>query len=230
VSDAERLHQSTPAELRDRIEAQRAGTPFLCFRGDDGAQHIVTLTGDAARLSVGRDTSADIALTWDRRVSRLHVILECTGGVWTAEDDGLSRNGTFVNLERVAGRRRLHPGDTIRVGDTDIEYWAQDRERSDETSLADDVVLDGDLSKMQRKVLTALCRPLHVKGPYASPATNQEIADEVFLTVVAVKTHLRTLFAKFGLGGLPQNSKRAALAEAALKSGAVSERDFARDR
>ena len=33
---------------------------------------------------------------------------------WTVVDDGLSRNGTYVNGERIHGRRRLVDGDTPR--------------------------------------------------------------------------------------------------------------------
>jgi pSer/pThr/pTyr-binding forkhead associated (FHA) protein len=33
-------------------------------------------------------------------------------------DDGLSRNGTFVNDRRVEGRRRLTDGDLLRCGET----------------------------------------------------------------------------------------------------------------
>lgn len=33
-------------------------------------------------------------------------------------DDGLSRNGTFVNGERVLGQRRLEDGDQLEVGRT----------------------------------------------------------------------------------------------------------------
>ena len=42
----------------------------------------------------------------------------------------------------------------------------------------------------------------------------------------AVKGTLRALFALFGVDELPQNRKRAALAEAALRSGAVARRDL----
>ena len=54
------------------------------------------------------------------------------------------------------------------------------------------------LSETQRRVLVALCRPFRDGSAFATPATNQEIAAEVFLGVDAVKTHLRALFAKFG--------------------------------
>lgn len=80
---------------------------------------------------------------------------------------------------------------------------------------------EGDrLTDTQRAILDALSRPLEEQGAYASPATNQEIADEVFLSVDAVKGHLRALYAKLGLEDLPQNRKRARLAEINL-SGAL---------
>src|SRR4029078_12651835 len=57
-------------------------------------------------------------------------------------------------------------------------------------------------------------------------ATNQDIASELFLSVEAVKTHLRALFAKFGVEDLPQNQQRARLIERASQTGLVSERDL----
>ena len=62
--------------------------------------------------------------------------------------------------------------------------------------------------------------------PFATPATNREIADELYLSVDAVKAHLRTLFEKFDVGGLPQNQKRARLAALALRDGTVSPREL----
>ena len=61
---------------------------------------------------------------------------------------------------------------------------------------------------------------------FATPATNRQVADEVFLSVDAVKAHLRVLFERFGLGELPQNEKRARLAATVLATGALSPRDF----
>ena len=81
------------------------------------------------------------------------------------------------------------------------------------------------LTDTQRRVLVALCRPYR-DGGFATPATNQEIADELFLSVDAVKMHLRTLFGKFELGDLPQNQKRAQLAETALQSGTVARHEL----
>jgi hypothetical protein len=223
--DPRALHRSTPAELKARLEAERDGAPFLLLRDAVGAQRIVPLSAESTVLSLGRDEGADVRIEWDGQISRLHAILERVGGAWTVADDGLSRNGTFVNHERVTGRRRLHGGDTIRTGDTELSYY-EPATGARETALADHVTFDADLSRMQRQVLVELCRPLRDGGVDAGPATNQEIATAVHLSEVAVKTHLRTLFAKFGLSDLPQNRKRTSLANAALRSGALSSRDF----
>jgi predicted ArsR family transcriptional regulator len=82
------------------------------------------------------------------------------------------------------------------------------------------------LTDTQRRILIALCRPFRDDASFATPATNQHIADELFLSVEAVKMHLRTLFAKFGLAELPQNEKRARLVESAMQSGVISQADL----
>ena len=75
----------------------------------------------------------------------------------------------------------------------------------------------------------ALARPCLVEGAFATPATNREIAAELFLSVEAVKTHLRALTVKFGIQDLPQNRKRARLVELALQRGEISAPDLAAD-
>jgi DNA-binding NarL/FixJ family response regulator len=72
----------------------------------------------------------------------------------------------------------------------------------------------------QRRVLVALCRPLAL-GRYCAPRSNREIADELFVAVDTVKGTLSRLFEMFGLEDVPQNQKRAALAQRALESGVV---------
>ena len=82
------------------------------------------------------------------------------------------------------------------------------------------------LTDTQRKILIALSRPFREGSHYATPATNQQIADEVFLSLDSVKGHLRALFEKFGIGDLPQNQKRVRLVELALRHGVISVRDL----
>jgi hypothetical protein len=77
------------------------------------------------------------------------------------------------------------------------------------------------LTDTQLGILAALCKPIASGNSFATPATNQEIAEEVFLSVDAVKGHLRTLYRKFGIEDLPHNQKRARLVELAIAGGYI---------
>ena len=217
-------HSATPAELRERIEAERRGRPFLVFRDGDGAQRLLDLIGNE-RLSIGRGAGNELSLPWDTEVSRLHAELEAIAGEWTVSDDGLSRNGTFVNGTRISGRTRLRDGDLLRVGQTSIAYRRPEAEDSMPTRVAGARLALTDLPPTQRHVLVALARP-YKHNEFAVPATNQDIADELHLSVDAVKSHLRTLFQRFGIEHLPQNQKRSRLVAEALQSGLISTRDL----
>ncbi|MEA2180755.1 MAG: hypothetical protein QOG77_4052 [Solirubrobacteraceae bacterium] len=224
VTEQER-HSSTPAELQQRIAAERASAPFLLLRDGDGVQKLVPLD-PARRLTIGREAEADLALPWDPQVSRVHAELECVGGQWTLADDGLSRNGSFVNGERISGRRRLDDGDSLRVGRTQLVFRVPGPPRDQQTALDSDMPERATLSEAQRRVLLALCRPYKNSPAFATPATNAEIAAELVLSVDAVKTHMRALFGRFGVEHYPQNQKRARLVEQAFLSGLVSEREL----
>ena len=214
------------SELKAQIEAEREGLPFLVYRDGEGTQQIFSLHEELDRVTLGRGASADICIEWDTEVSRLHAELARIGGDWTVADDGLSRNGTHVNGERVMSRRRLQDGDTVRFGRTLATFRQPDSTDATETVVAQEVLDRASLSEAQRRVLIALCRPFKESTGYVTPATNQQIAGELFLSVDAVKTHLRALFSKFGIEDLPQNQKRIRLVELAVKSGVVTPRDL----
>jgi FHA domain/Bacterial regulatory proteins, luxR family len=174
-------------------------------------------------VTIGRASTADVCLLGDPRVSRVHAVLERAGGLWTIVDDGLSRNGTFLNGRRLAHRVRLRDRDKIRIGDTVLIFCAPPQTMSQQTAVADIVPAIPRLTGPQRSILVALCRPYGDDHPYASPASNQQIAEDLVLSLDAVKTHLRALFHKFGIENLPQNQKRARLASIALALGLDAE-------
>src|SRR4051794_32672604 len=213
---------TSPADVKARLDAERRGGPFLLYRDGAGAQVIVPLTGP---VTVGRRAERDVALPWDTEVSRLHAQLEPVGSDWIVVDDGLSRNGTYVNGERVNGRRRLKDGDRIVFGETPLVFRAPADAEAESTAAIKVGVPTIPLSESQRKVLVALCRPLK-DSAYAAPATNKAIAEEIHLSVDAVKAHLRVLFERYGLDDLPQNQKRARLAAVALVNGVVKQHEF----
>ena len=217
-------HAASPTELQERLSAERAGGPFLVLRDGDGRQRLRHLQGE--RLSVGRGEGNDVPLPWDSEVSRLHAELECIAGEWTIVDDGLSRNGTYVNGIRISGRARLRDGDTVRIGRTALGFRSPDAEETEErTVIAGQPVALADLPPTQRAVLVALARP-YKHGDFATPATNQDIASELHLSVDAVKAHLRSLFQRFGIEHLPQNQKRSRLVAEAFQRGMLTQRDL----
>jgi pSer/pThr/pTyr-binding forkhead associated (FHA) protein len=218
--------QTSAAELKAQIEAERGGRPFLVLRDGEGEQRIGVIEEGTSELWVGRGEAAGLRIDWDEEVSSLHAQIEVVAGECTLLDDGLSRNGSFVGTERVHGRKRLRDGDTLRFGRTTVLFRRPGESAQEATAIAAEVPAAARISPGQRRVLIALCRPFKDGAAFATPPTNQAIAAELHLSVDAVKTHMRALFEKLELEDLPQNRKRVALVERALQSGAVSPRDL----
>jgi pSer/pThr/pTyr-binding forkhead associated (FHA) protein len=209
------------SEVKARLFAERAGRPFLVLRDGTESQRIVDLDGEAhAKVTVGRSERADVVISWDAEVSRIHAEIECVAGEWLLADDGLSSNGTFINGQRVNARRRLTDGDAIRLGATVILFRNPRAAPAPTVRGSVGVTLE-QLSDTQRRVLAALCRPYKGSLHLASPASNQQISEELFLSLDAVKANLRAMYQLFGVARLPQNQKRAQLAERAITWGLV---------
>ncbi|WP_354700423.1 hypothetical protein DSM112329_00697 [Paraconexibacter sp. AEG42_29] len=214
-------------ELQQVLAVDRDLAAYLLLR--DGASSLRLLPLDPARGAIiGRAPECDAALDWDPEVSRAHARLECHGGVWSLVDDGLSRNGTFLNDTRVHGRSPLHAGDVVRVGRTVLVFRLPVAEdAAGVTVTAKDATAVASLTPAEGRVLRALCRPLLTAGgDTAMPASNADIAAELVLSVAGVKTHLRALFDKLGVDDLAQNRKRAELARRAIATGLVTPRDL----
>lgn len=219
-------HSASAEELKELLERERAGVPFLALRDQDGALHLYVLEHGVQRHTIGRRPEMDLSIPWDGETSGVHAELQCLGEEWTLVDDNLSTNGSFVNGTRVSGRQRLRDGDRIRLGSTLIAYNSAQAPIVPATVSAGERPDQQTLSDTQRRILTALCRPYRDGETFATPASNQQIATEVFLSIDTVKMHMRTLFGKFGVEQLPQNEKRARLAERVFQLGLVSQRDF----
>jgi hypothetical protein len=221
-----RPHPASGAELERVIQAERDGLPFLLWRDSVGSLELRVLPGDGRRVTVGRRPENDLCLSWDEEVSRVHAEFEPIGGEWTVSDDGLSKNGTYLNASRIGTRRRLTDGDVMRFGGTLVVFRLPRDPTIIGTAEAHERPAAESLSPMQRRILVALCRPYGQGKEFASPATNIQIAKEVHLSVDAVKAHLRVLFAKLEVGDLPQNQKRLRVVERAFDWGLVSYRDL----
>lgn len=74
---------------------------------------------------VGRSVECQLSLD-DPLVSRKHALLTVRGGRVMLEDLE-SRNGVFVNGERIAGQYLLHDGDVLRIGSQELTlHYPQD--------------------------------------------------------------------------------------------------------
>jgi pSer/pThr/pTyr-binding forkhead associated (FHA) protein len=224
VERVEGLHRSTPAELKARLDAERRGEPFLVVRDGAGSEHVMELDPERSPVTIGRQSASDVALEWDEQVSRTHADLERIGDVWTLVDDGRSRNGSFVNGERVHGRRPLRHGDVLAIGRSRLVFMAP-AEPLDGSTAAAARPAAVELSPAQRRVLVELCRPF-AESRFAAPPSNRELATALFLSVETVRFHLHALFEAFALDALPQHRKRVVLARRALEEGIVGPSDM----
>lgn len=70
-------------------------------------------------LTIGRREGTDVCLSYDNQVSRLHAHLGFDGDTFWLEDTE-SRNGTFIDGERINPNQRItiEPGSLFRVGRT----------------------------------------------------------------------------------------------------------------
>jgi DNA-binding CsgD family transcriptional regulator len=216
VHDWPARHANSASELQARLAVERTAQPFVELRDGDGVQRLVPLSEEG--LTIGRTPASGLALTWDAQVSRSHASIEQIDGVWTVLDDGRSTNGTFVNEERVQGRRPLRHLDVLRTGATRIRFHDPANGDDKLTEVASDAVAPP-LTAAQRRVLVALCSRAD------GPASNEEIADELHLSVDTVKTHMRALFEAFQLGAAPPYRKRFELARKAVDAGLAGRPD-----
>lgn len=71
-------------------------------------------------ISLGRSPDADIRLD-DRYASGIHARVFSRSGSHFVEDMN-STNGTLLNSQELHGEADLNPGDSIRIGDTELRF------------------------------------------------------------------------------------------------------------
>lgn len=189
-------------------------TTFLELRGARDSRLVPI---DKLRLTIGKAVTNDLPLPEDPKVSRLHAVLECYSAGWSVRDLG-SRNGTFVNGERVVGERPIHPGDVIGVGETQLIFRSPEGDAG--WSVTEAAEASPELTRREREVLVELCRPALSANIFSTPASTREIAHALVVSEEAVRQHLARLYEKFGIE--EQSDRRIHLAAEAIRIGAVS--------
>jgi hypothetical protein len=167
--------------------------------------------------------SVDLVLA-DPTVSGVHALLERVGTTWLLRDLG-SRNGTRLNGERLTGQRRLGHGDDVVIGRTRLVF----RDVVGTRRRATDGLAPppSDLTRMERRTLVELCRPLLSHNAFQPPASVREIADRLFVGKNAVQAHLVNLYVKFDIHD--GADRRVKLANEAMLRGAVTLADLEAD-
>ena len=141
------LPSTSERELNEQADRSFGGAPFLVYLDGAGVQRTAVLEGDRV-LTIGRGDEVDLCLAWDPSVSLVHAEAVRMGPRWLIGDDGVSRNGTFVNGERLKGRRRLRDGDVIRVGRTALVFNDAGEGRQAATTIADSRIPTGTVTML----------------------------------------------------------------------------------
>jgi DNA-binding NarL/FixJ family response regulator len=173
------------------------------------------------RITIGRGPGNTVVLDHDRMVSQLHAVIEPIADAWSVRDLG-SRNGTLLAGERILGERALRHGDELVLGRTRIVYRTTAPAPVPPTEGAEP---PPELTRRERDVLRALCRPLFGAQVFTEPASLRQIAAELVVTEAAVKMHLGNLYEKFGVGG-ESGRRRVQLANEAIRRRAVTLADL----
>jgi hypothetical protein len=193
-------------------------------RGGDANDHLEMWVGSTRdriplrgeKITIGQASTNDVPLVFDRTVSRVHCVVEPVASRWCVRDLS-SRNGTFVNGERIWGEKPLRTGDEIRVGTVRFVARLDVGAHGDETVGAE---TGPALTRREQEVLIALCRPMFSGDVFREPSSTRQIASDLVVTEAAVKQHLSRLYDKFEI--FEGEGRRARLANEAIRRGAVN--------
>lgn len=181
-----------------------------------------------AGVTVGRHETCDVHIAWDVRVSRRHAWLGFVAEKGWLVEDLSSHNGTVVDGAQIDGRHTLRDRSTIVVGGTvllfrrpsasNTEWAAVGHAEGDAISTAPNWAPVGAiaLTDAQRGVLDLLLEPYLRGDLMVAPPGDGEIAAALQISRHTVKSHVRALYAAYGLVSATYEHKRRDLAIRAL--------------
>jgi len=156
-------------------------------------EHRRQVSLDGPQVIVGRGADCDVVLPGDETVSRRHLRLDLQDGHWSVTDLG-SRNGTFVNGRRIAAdaTRVLTDDDRVLVGGYVLLARSDEREELE--------TADGSRQLRGRDVagVGLSAREIDVVRLVCAGLADQAIAEELFLSVKTVHSHLDRIGQKTG--------------------------------
>ena len=102
-----------------RTPRTKGKTPQMVVVKDESGKKMATHRLHSA-IQVGRADACHIRLE-DTYVSNFHARLYPENGAWFVQDLG-STNGTYLNEELLETARPLHPGDRVRIGESEFAF------------------------------------------------------------------------------------------------------------
>jgi FHA domain len=195
------------ALIKELIAAdhERAASGFESRMPQAGAYLRFVLSNDQRSIALPEGESATIGRSAAARVqidegwvSRIHAELVPASGRWQLRDMG-STNGTSVNGNRVGSDPvLLSDGDLIEIGRTILAFHkASEPELESAYATARARPQFPTPTRAQMHVLRELVRPM--QEGQGTPASNEQIAARLSLSVNSVKSHLRILYQLFDI-------------------------------
>ena len=222
-------HAATPAELRERIEAERARAPVPrpARRRRRPAASSTSRPARAAERRPRRRQRREPALGHGglaaARRARAHRGASGRSATTACRATAPTSTATRICGPHAPARRRRRPRRADRRSPTaarEAEDSTPDRRSPvPRLSLARPARRPSARSWSRSRARTSTTSSPRRRPTQTSPAS-------CTCSVDAVKAHLRSLFQRFGIEHLPQNQKRSRLVAEALQSGVVATRDL----
>jgi pSer/pThr/pTyr-binding forkhead associated (FHA) protein len=176
--------------------------------------------GGFADFIVGRSPEVWLTLE-DRNVSKLHAKFSPVAGRWAIEDLG-SRNGTWVNGDRIVQMRIFRHGDQIQLGSTTLLF-------RDPSSNVDSTTTPKraapPITPRERAVLVELCRPFFSSNLVKKATSRRDMAQAMYTGDAAIQQHLGHLYDKFFIAE-DSRDRRDLLAVAVMEAGIIGPKDY----
>jgi pSer/pThr/pTyr-binding forkhead associated (FHA) protein len=149
---------------------------------------------------IGRADNNDVVLPGDMRVSRHHACVDFENEQWVISD-AHSTNGTTVNGHRITTHSLRH-GDRIRIGGTTMMFVPV----ADPSATVTDTT--GEQPEDNRGALLSH-REREILALVGTGRTDQEIAQELYISVATVRSHLDRIRDKTGCRRRPELTRLA---------------------